>query len=102
MVIVIGSAPWATGSADTKDMQSAILPRASLLRSDFITRAYGTGIPFGELKVTRRTGVLPGGPGRCGFVFGGVRKGMFLCRPDGLQVPHSESDGNVPLRPDPR
>src|SRR5882724_11738761 len=63
MVIVIGSAPWAIGSADRKHTQSAILFRASLLTSVFMTPAYGPGTPFGELKVTRRTGVLRGGPG---------------------------------------
>ena len=74
MVIVIGSAPWAIGSADRKHTQSASLFRAFLLTSVFMTRAYGPGSPFGELKVTRRTGVLRGGSGRCGLVLGDVRK----------------------------
>src|SRR5262249_10444221 len=77
MVIVIGSAPWAIGSADRKHTQSAIQFRASLLMSVFMTPAYGPGSPFGELKVTRRTGVLPGGPGRCGSVPGDVRKALI-------------------------
>src|SRR5260370_39313482 len=63
MVIAIGSAPWAIGSADRKHTQSGILVRASLLTSVFMTPAYGPGAPFGELKVMRRTGVLRGGPG---------------------------------------
>jgi hypothetical protein len=63
MAIVIGSAPWVIGSADRKHTQSAILFRASLLTSAFMTPAYGPGTPFDELKVTRRTGVLRGGPG---------------------------------------
>ena len=52
----------------------AILFSASLPTSVFMTPAYGPGSPFGELKVTRRTGVLRGGPGRCGLVLGAVRK----------------------------
>src|SRR6266852_5585967 len=68
MLIVIGSAPWTIGSADRKHTQSAILFRAFLLTSVFMTPAYGPGAPFGELKVTRRTGVLRCGPGRCGLV----------------------------------
>src|SRR5579864_5787920 len=84
MVIVIGSAPWVIVSgfcanspfvsADRKHTQSAILFRASLLTSVFMTPAYGPGTRFGDLKVTRRTGVLRGGPGLCGSVPGDVRK----------------------------
>jgi integrase-like protein len=51
-------------------MQSAILFRAFLLTSVFMNPAYGPGGAFGELKVTRRTEVLRGGPGCCGLVFG--------------------------------
>ena len=47
---------------------------AFLLTSVFMTPAYGPGTPFGELKVTRRTGVLRRGPGRRGLVLGDVRK----------------------------
>src|SRR6476646_7841879 len=61
MVIVIGSAPLAIGSADKKHRQSAILLRASLLTSVFMTPAYGPGTRFGKLKVTRRTGMLRNG-----------------------------------------
>ena len=39
-----------------------------------MTTAYGPGTPFGELKVTRRTGVLRGGPRCYGLVLGDVRK----------------------------
>jgi hypothetical protein len=74
MLIVIGSAPWAIGSADRKHTESAILFRASLLTSVCMTPAYGPGTPFGELRVTRRTGVLRAGPGGCGLVLGDVRK----------------------------
>src|SRR4029077_11451118 len=58
MVIVIGSAPWAIGSADRKHPQSAILFKASLLTGVVITPAYGPGTPFGEIKVSRRTGMF--------------------------------------------
>jgi len=55
-------------------MQSPVLIKASLLTSIFMTPAYGPGSSFGDLTVTRRTGVLQGGPGRCGLVLGDVRE----------------------------
>src|SRR5438034_4879852 len=78
MLIGFGSAPWAMGVADRKHRQSAMLFRASLLASVFMTPAYGPATPFGELKVTRRTGVLRGGPGRCRLVLGDVRKAACI------------------------
>src|SRR5690349_18364765 len=61
MAILIGSAAWAMGSADRKHTHSTILFRTPLPTRVFMTPAYGSGSPFGELKVTRRTGVLRDG-----------------------------------------
>src|SRR5215510_4822792 len=74
MVIVIGSAAWVIGSADRKHTHSAVLIRASLLTSVFMTKSYGPGRAFGELNVTRRTRLLRTGPGRCGLVLCDVWK----------------------------
>ena len=45
MLIVIGFAPWAIGSADRKHTQSAILFRVCLVTSVFMTPAYEPGSP---------------------------------------------------------
>src|SRR5215831_11989200 len=73
MGIVIGSAARAIGS-DRKQTQSAILFRVCLLRGVFMTASVWIRQPSGEQKVMRRTGVLRGGPGRCGLVLGDLRK----------------------------
>ena len=55
-------------------MQSTILFRAFLLTSIFMTPAYEPAVSLGELKVTKRTAVLRGGPRRCGLVLDDVWK----------------------------
>src|SRR5580704_9223462 len=91
MAIVIGSAAWAIGSADRKHTESAILFRACLLTSVFMTSAYGPGAHSGELKVTRRTGVLRSDPGHCGLVPGDVRNAPSLIqRKKGMSSFHSQ------------
>src|SRR5690349_15373774 len=71
---IIGSAPRAIGSADRKLTQSNRRFRASLLTSVFMTPTYEPRTSVGKLKVTRRTGVLRGGPRCCGLVRGDVWK----------------------------
>src|SRR5215831_11785003 len=100
MAITIGSAPRTIGSADSKHVESAILFSAPLPRNVFMAPAYGPGTPVGELKVLRRTGVLRGGPRRCGLVLGRVRKAAF--RSPGSNRAHDSRTRNalksVPLR----
>src|SRR5262249_25740298 len=92
MAIVIGSAPRAIGSADSKHTQSAIPFRESWRTGVLMAPGYGPVTPFGYLNVTRCKGALRGGPGRCGWVLAasGERLHCILeCTKTIIASPHS-------------